>query len=294
MAAVEDMKFGLMVSKDNGYNFEKAPNLPPDNIIRAIAYARVDTIIIADNLNNYYRSENKGINWAIISQDNAGCQQLAIHPNGVYVSRSSIFVSASFNKGVTWQNIFPDSARLTLRDWTLNSFFIDRKGSILVTTDSGIYRSRTAPYSDWEFVSRGLNAADFDSNEYTSASQLAQNKQTGVFFAASRGQSVFRSVPDLGVHEPISASVAPAAEQNYPNPFSAMTTIRVKMNSQGHTNVKVFDLLGRSRQTVFSGFMEKGEHELLFKGDDLPAGNYIYVIERDGERTESNVMTLTK
>jgi photosystem II stability/assembly factor-like uncharacterized protein len=293
MAAVDDAKLGLTVSKDNGYHFEKAPNLPSGEVIVAIASAPRDTVIIANNTSFYYRSDNKGINWALVSSANAGCAQLEIHPDGSYISRSALFLTISLDKGVTWSRIFPDSARQLLRDWTLFSFFIDRLGNLLVTTDSGLYRS-AKPYSDWEFVGKGLNASGFDSNQYTSASQLAQNKQTGVFFAASRGQSIFRSTPDLGVNRSISASGSVAAEQNYPNPFSSTTAIRLNMDAPGHVTVKIYDLMGRYRQSIFSGMIDQGEHEIHFNANALPSGNYIYVIEREGEKAESNIMTLSK
>jgi photosystem II stability/assembly factor-like uncharacterized protein len=284
---------GLMVSKDQGKTWERVPNLSPTTRMTAIGCGANGVMLCADEASYFWLSENHGINWTDVSPDNNGCSQIDAHPSGAFIARFGFHVDISHDKGRTWQWIFPDSAHAAQRpDWITYSTFVDRHGAILVTTDSGIYRSKAEPYNEWEFVARGLTAPDYALTNFTNVSELAQNNSTGVFYAASRGQSVYRSLPDLGVRS--SSANIMSAKQNYPNPFSGRTIIPLEVKEQGKVVVTISNVVGSFRRIVANEFFAQGRHELSLAADDFPTGSYLYTIEYPDGTRESNMMMLTK
>jgi hypothetical protein len=173
------------------------------------------------------------------------------------------------------------------------STYIDRHRGILVTTDSGIYRSKTAPYDEWEFVARGITAPDYKLTHFTNVSQVAQDKSTGIFFAASRGQSVYKSTVDLGSG---SSTVVPIvlAKQNYPNPFATRTSIPFTLQDDGRVVITLSNMLGSFERVITNDFFAKGSHEVVVDARELPAGSYLYLIEYPDGSREANMMILTK
>ncbi len=285
---------GLMVSKDQGLTWKKAPNLDPILRMTAIACKDDGTVLCSDEGTNFWLSKNGGINWVDISPDNNGCSQLDAHPSGAFVARFGSHVDISHDNGKTWEWIFPDSARMLERpDWSTYSTFIDRNGAVLVTTDSGIYRSKVEPYNQWEFVARGLTAPDYQLTHFTNVSQLAQDKNTGKFYAASRGQSIYQSTVDLDVRSPISVSVS-VARQNYPNPFSSKTLIPLRLSERGKVIVTLSDMLGSFERVIVDDYFVEGDHDIVVDARMLPAGTYIYQIEYPDGKREANKMIVTK
>jgi hypothetical protein len=77
-----------------------------------------------------------------------------------------------------------------------------------------------------------------------------------------------------------------ALEQNYPNPFSDLTTIRFApgtTDARSHlekVKISVHDRLGREIAVLFDGAAEAGAHEVIFDIRNLrhsiPSGVYFY------------------
>jgi hypothetical protein len=82
-------------------------------------------------------------------------------------------------------------------------------------------------------------------------------------------------------------------EQNYPNPFNPQTEIAFTLPRNQTVSLKVFDLLGRDVQTLFSGMQTAGEHRANFDGRDLPSGVYLYRLTTD-ESSQTKRMLLLK
>lgn len=76
--------------------------------------------------------------------------------------------------------------------------------------------------------------------------------------------------------------------QNYPNPFSGETRVRVELDRPSDIALEVFDVTGRRVRVLESGFMSEGSHEVTFSADDLPSG--VYLIRLD---TPSGSLTRT-
>jgi flagellar hook assembly protein FlgD len=55
---------------------------------------------------------------------------------------------------------------------------------------------------------------------------------------------------------------------NYPNPFSAETTIPFGVEMPGHATLHVFDVSGRLVRTLLDGVLPAGERSLAWDGRD--------------------------
>ena len=70
---------------------------------------------------------------------------------------------------------------------------------------------------------------------------------------------------------------------NYPNPFNPSTIIRYTIPENGHTSLKVFDLLGREVAILVNEFKVAGTYEARFDASSLPSGVYVYRLVTAGK-----------
>ncbi|OGU42202.1 MAG: hypothetical protein A2X61_02225 [Ignavibacteria bacterium GWB2_35_12] len=82
-------------------------------------------------------------------------------------------------------------------------------------------------------------------------------------------------------------------EQNYPNPASDRTVIRFGNAEKGIVTLKVFDLLGNLRMTIFSEELKQGIYELMIDNNSLEQGVYIYSL-MTGKGILSKTMIIRK
>ncbi len=73
-----------------------------------------------------------------------------------------------------------------------------------------------------------------------------------------------------------------ALHQNYPNPFSPSTLIRIDLPSPAHCRLQVYNLVGEEVALLFDGNVDAGSYPFQFKGDGLPPGLYTYRLVVDG------------
>ncbi len=64
--------------------------------------------------------------------------------------------------------------------------------------------------------------------------------------------------------------------QNYPNPFTTVTTFTFSLPSRSFVTLKIFDTVGREAETVISGELERGRHTTLWNAQRLSSGIYYY------------------
>lgn len=69
--------------------------------------------------------------------------------------------------------------------------------------------------------------------------------------------------------------------KNYPNPFSAITTIPYSLNQSQAVKLKITDLSGREIWSKDEGFRMAGKHEVQFDGSQLTPGIYLIRLELD-------------
>jgi hypothetical protein len=69
--------------------------------------------------------------------------------------------------------------------------------------------------------------------------------------------------------------------QNYPNPFNPETKIKFDLPKSGLAKLKIYDLLGKEIQTLYSGNLNPGKYEFTFNGREYASGIYIYKLETE-------------
>lgn len=67
--------------------------------------------------------------------------------------------------------------------------------------------------------------------------------------------------------------------QNYPNPFNASTTIKFSLPEASEVTIHIYDILGRSIETLNSGMQSAGTHSIVWNADNQPSGVYFYRIQ---------------
>jgi hypothetical protein len=81
--------------------------------------------------------------------------------------------------------------------------------------------------------------------------------------------------------------------QNYPNPFNPSTLINFDLPVAGYARVVIYDLMGRSVQTLVDGPLSAGSHQVTFDAGRLASGVYLYRLETAGF-TATQKMILVK
>jgi hypothetical protein len=87
-------------------------------------------------------------------------------------------------------------------------------------------------------------------------------------------------------------------EQNFPNPFNPVTTIKfsIPSNVKGETanvKLKIYNVLGNEIATLVNDAKEAGYHSIDFNARDLPSAVYFYQLKA-GSFVETKKMLLLK
>lgn len=61
----------------------------------------------------------------------------------------------------------------------------------------------------------------------------------------------------------------------FPNPVVKGSTLLFDLVKSAHTQITIYDILGKQIQTLFSGFQEIGSHTISIRTESLPSGTYI-------------------
>ncbi len=100
-------------------------------------------------------------------------------------------------------------------------------------------------------------------------------------------------------YAPLSVTeIAPVAEffdlsQNYPNPFNPSTTVRFSIPRNSHTELSVFDAIGRKISTVVEQNLQAGSYTATIDARQLSSGVYFYRLVA-GSYTAIKKMTVLK
>jgi hypothetical protein len=84
-------------------------------------------------------------------------------------------------------------------------------------------------------------------------------------------------------------------DQNAPNPFNPVTTIKYATMRTEAVKVDIFDAAGRHIRSLVNGTMQAGEHQIRWFGDDdagrhVPAGLYLYSIQAGDEAASRKML----
>ena len=89
-----------------------------------------------------------------------------------------------------------------------------------------------------------------------------------------------------------------ALEQNFPNPFNPVTTLRYNLPENGHVNITIYDMLGREVKTLINQTQDAGYRSVIWDATNdydkpVSAGIYLYQIQA-GEYISTKKMVLLK
>ncbi|MDD2230643.1 MAG: FlgD immunoglobulin-like domain containing protein, partial [Candidatus Cloacimonetes bacterium] len=110
-------------------------------------------------------------------------------------------------------------------------------------------------------------------------------------------QKLSNSVANIDDHSPALSTIE--LRQNHPNPFNPSTTISFALkNNSPALRLKIYNLKGQLVKTLFSGYLAKGVHSVVWDGKDnagsnVSSGIYYYQIN-DGKSTQQRKMVLMK
>ncbi len=82
-------------------------------------------------------------------------------------------------------------------------------------------------------------------------------------------------------------------EQNAPNPFNPITTIRYEVPVSGFITLKVYDMAGSEVASMVNEYQEANSYSAIFDGRGLASGVYFYQLQA-GEFTSIRKMVLMK
>ncbi len=82
-------------------------------------------------------------------------------------------------------------------------------------------------------------------------------------------------------------------EQNFPNPFNPLTTIRYSLPKENFVTIIVYDILGNEIQALVSENQKPGNYSVTFDASTYPSGVYYYKI-LSNDFTDTKKMILIK
>ncbi|MCC7297760.1 MAG: T9SS type A sorting domain-containing protein [Bacteroidia bacterium] len=94
---------------------------------------------------------------------------------------------------------------------------------------------------------------------------------------------------EVGVEQPNTGELQVVA-QNYPNPFSGVTTIMVNMNRPGAIDLNVRNTAGQLVKSVSLSGLMKGTHAIELDATGLPSGIYTYSLTTGGTTVTKTMM----
>ena len=77
----------------------------------------------------------------------------------------------------------------------------------------------------------------------------------------------------------------------YPNPFNPVLNINFGMSLAGATQVNILDITGSHIETLHSGFLQSGSHDMSWNAESMPSGVYFISLNSgDNNLTEKVVL----
>ena len=82
--------------------------------------------------------------------------------------------------------------------------------------------------------------------------------------------------------------------QNFPNPFSTLSTIKISLEETSNVQLIIYNALGEIEAMPFNNLLYAGEHSLQIDGTALPSGIYTYQLIINRTHTVSKRMIISK
>jgi hypothetical protein len=87
----------------------------------------------------------------------------------------------------------------------------------------------------------------------------------------------------VSIADDFQAPLTHALFANYPNPFNPTTTLSFSLDQAQEVELNVYDVQGKHVKSLYSGYAQAGQHDILFEardtdGTELTAGIYFYTL----------------
>jgi 5'-nucleotidase / UDP-sugar diphosphatase len=82
--------------------------------------------------------------------------------------------------------------------------------------------------------------------------------------------------------------------ENYPNPFNSSTKIKFYLKNPAYTDLKVYDITGRTVAVITQGYYTAGLYTMIFNANSLSSGIYFYRLTANGNVVSTKRMSLIK
>ncbi|MBD3383955.1 T9SS type A sorting domain-containing protein [candidate division KSB1 bacterium] len=97
------------------------------------------------------------------------------------------------------------------------------------------------------------------------------------------------------VHDYKSALLhTPVLFQNYPNPFNSRSTISFYIAEKSYIKLSIYNIIGENIITLADQDFLPGKHRILFNGEQLPSGTYIYKLEANNHVIQNKKLLLIR
>ncbi|HZV12342.1 MAG TPA: T9SS type A sorting domain-containing protein, partial [Candidatus Kapabacteria bacterium] len=279
-----------------------------------------DSSIFDFYFGSFYRSIDAGISWVALNNSGIrGFQEfpaLLLRGNNVYEAAQYSGFIRSTDFGTTWMNVSDSNLQNGTNALTANDEYVFAGGRV------GIFRSSDSGAS-WVAVNKGLNDSNITALFANGETIYAGTVFGEIYFSPDNGNHwgnvsdglrsgsvtsfaicngyLFEGGTSSGVwRRPLSEMITSVNErpvnvlpvqlnlqQNYPNPFSAATTISYTLPQSADVTLKIFNMLGEEVSTPVSGKENMGTHNISFDASLLPMGVYFY-------RLQSGILTAEK
>lgn len=80
--------------------------------------------------------------------------------------------------------------------------------------------------------------------------------------------------------------------QNYPNPFNPTTTIKFSVPKSEYVSLKVYDMLGKEIENIYSGNLKAGTYTADLDAGNLSSGIYFYVLKTNSYCEKKKMIVL--
>jgi len=175
---------------------------------------------------------------------------------------------------------------------TFNSFTDDplfgdaEAGNFYLKSTAGRWNPTSETWVTDDVSSPAIDAGDPDSPFDNEPTPNGDRVNLGAFgntpYASMSSSST--GIPFVGIPESIQMIDA------YPNPFNPTTNIRFYLDTAQEVRLEVYDVSGRWVQSLKTGFLNQGNHQLAFDASHLPSGAYFILLQTQTKRYATKVM----
>ena len=198
----------------------------------------------------------------------------------------------------------PDIPILTMADKYIDLFFTDENNvhywkntKSMITPDQGqLWNINGYSVNTTSDIKLSWSMDELDESYpvtlFINGHGIDMRSETEIFITANELQSMSILVGDDPLASDLSLPTDFGLSEAYPNPFNPVTGMKLSLIDDGHTSVKVFNLMGQEIETIHDGFMNAGYHQINWNAINVPSGIYLVKVVQGKNITSQKVMLM--